>query len=201
MKKGMKNKGGINMKKLMYTGIIMLIMIFILATNVYAYENSTFKIDLPSDYSEMSYGGLHMFIKNEDTGIIIYTVEAAGLKKNISTMTKSEVKELVEELLEENVTILDQGKEKLGKSKAIKARAMNDEEYIDIYIVVSDKHILLILFRAPSEAELDTTEYLEIKKSFKMKERTTNTTLIRVIILVVIGVGIFLKFKRKYMPA
>ena len=189
------------MKKLMYTGIIMLIMIFILATNVYAYENSTFKIDLPSDYSEMSYGGLHMFIKNEDTGIIIYTVEAAGLKKNISTMTKSEVKELVEELLEENVTILDQGKEKLGKSKAIKARAMNDEEYIDIYIVVSDKHILLILFRAPSEAELDTTEYLEIKKSFKMKERTTNTTLIRVIILVVIGVGIFLKFKRKYMPA
>lgn len=188
------------MKKLMYTGITMLIAIFILGTNVYAFENSTFKMDLPSNYAEMSFEGIHVFTKDEDTGIVIYTIEEAGFKKNISTMTKSEIKELVEGLLKDDVTILKQGKEKLGKSKAIRARATNDGQYMDIYIVVSDKHILLIFFKAPNEAKLDSTEYLEIKSSFKMKERTTNTTLIRVVIVVIIGAGIFLKFKRKYMP-
>lgn len=187
------------MNKLIYIIGVIIITICMLAVNVYAYENSTFKIDLPSDYKEMSYEGLYMFVKSEDSGIVIYSIESEGLKKDLSSMSESEVEELIDGVLKDDINILQQKKEKLGNAKAIKARAENDDSYLDMYIVVSDKHILLIAFTAASEAELDSEEYLEIKDSFEMKEKTTNTTLINVGIAVVAAIALVLKFRRKLM--
>ena len=140
-------------------------------------------------------------IQDENTGIMILTIEAGGLKKDIGSMSNSEVKELVQETFGYGENILSQRKDKLGKSKAIKARVLSDETYIDTYITVSDKHIVLVNFTAENEEDLDSSEYKEIKKSFKMKEGTTNVTIIKFVIGIIIIVSLILKFKKKYLPS
>ena len=190
------------MKKLICITVIMILMICMLTIDVYAYENDIFKIDLPSDYGQVNYGNIYMFVKSEETVIVIYTVNSVGLKKNISTMSKSDVEEIIGSVVDDDITIIEQDKEKLGKSKAIKARVRDEENnYMDMYIVVSDKHVLLVCFMAESEAGLDSAEYLKIKKSFKMKERTTNSTVIRVLIFGAVAVGVVLKIRKKYFIA
>lgn len=186
------------MKKVRSIIIFTILTICILTTNIYAYENDIFKIDLPSDYAEMSVSGVYIFTKNEEKGIIIHSVDSVGLKKNISTMSKDDVEELIDIVLKDDVNILEQKKEKLGKAKAIKARAENDGDYLDLYIVVSDKHILLVMFTAPTEAELDNEEYLEIKDSFKMKERTTNATFVKILGVLAVGAGVVFKYRKKF---
>lgn len=166
------------MKKLIKISLIIIILMFMLITNVYAFENEIYKIDIPNEYVSMSYSGIDAFSKSSDMGIMIYSYKSEGFKKNISTMTQSEIDEIFSNVIGKNATVLEQTKEKLGKSKAIKARVIYDGSYMDMYIVVSDKHILLISFVAPNEEELDSNEILNIKKSFKMKEKTTNTTLL-----------------------
>ena len=131
---------------------------------------------------------------------MLFTIKAEGLKKDISTMSQSEVKELIGKVVSDDVNIIQQKKEKLGKAKALKARVLNDDTYIDMYILVSDKHILLVSFAAPTESELDSEEYLEIKKSFKMKEKTTNATFVKIGIGALACVGGVLKFKNRFMP-
>lgn len=178
-----------------------IIVTLLLSVNVYAYENEIFKIEVPADYVEMSYSGLYTFVKSEEKGIVVYAFESAGLKKDISAMSQSDVEELIGELISDDVTILEQEKEKLGKSKAIKARVKDEEDstYMDMYIVLSDKHILFVCFTAATEAELDDIEYLEIKASFKMKEKTTNATLVKAGIFVLACGGVVLKAKRRYI--
>ena len=189
------------MKNLLEIAIISIIIIFLLSTSIFAYETDVFKIDIPDDYMSMGYSGMDIFYKTENTGIMILTIEAGGLKKDIGSMSNSEVKELVQETFGYGENILSQRKDKLGKSKAIKARVLSDETYIDTYITVSDKHIVLVNFTAENEEDLDSSEYKEIKKSFKMKEGTTNVTIIKFVIGIIIIVSLILKFKKKYLPS
>ena len=151
------------MKNLLEIAIISIIIIFLLSTSIFAYETDVFKIDIPDDYMSMGYSGMDIFYKTENTGIMILTIEAGGLKKDIGSMSNSEVKELVQETFGYGENILSQRKDKLGKSKAIKARVLSDETYIDTYITVSDKHIVLVNFTAENEEDLDSSEYKEIK--------------------------------------
>lgn len=189
------------MKNLLEIAIISIIIIFLLSTSIFAYETDVFKIDIPDDYMSMGYSGMDIFYKTENTEIMILTIEAGGLKKDIGSMSNSEVKELVQETFGYGENILSQRKDKLGKSKAIKARVLSDETYIDTYITVSDKHIVLVNFTAENEEDLDSSEYKEIKKSFKMKEGTTNVTIIKFVIGIIIIVSLILKFKKKYLPS
>ena len=185
------------MNKLIRISIISIMMIFFLTLNVCAFENEIYKMNIPSEYASMSYAGMDVFTKGEEYGVVIYSFEAVGLKKNLSTMPKSEVNELLGKVISKDAKIIEQSKEKLGKAKSIKARVLHEESYMDVYIVVSDKHILLISFVAPNQSELDSEEYLEIKKSFKMKERTTNANLVKFGIGAVAVVGAVFKFKNQ----
>ena len=107
-------------------------------------------------------------------------------------MSKSEINDLVSKITGYRTEVITQGKEKIGDSKAINVRVKSrtSGEYMDIYIVVSDKHVLLVDFLAKSEAELDNAEFIKIKRSFKMKEKTTNVTVIRFLEFVIIVGGI-----------
>ncbi len=52
-----------------------------------------------------------------------------------------------------------------------------------------------------SEADLENNDYAIIKKSFKLKDRTTNWKAIRVIIYIAaIGIGIFIKTRKSGNP-
>ena len=185
------------MKKLMSILMIGVTAVLLLTINVYGYENEIYKIDVPSDYKELGYQGSSVFSKSEDIGITIFSKKSEGLKKDFNTMTDSEVNEIIDTLFGYKTDIISKGKEKLGKSKSIKARVKSSDSYMDVYIVVSDKHILLIGFLAPSEAELDSQEFTSIKKSFKMKEKTTNTTLLRGGLLLLAGGGSVIGYIRK----
>lgn len=188
------------MKKLLEISIISIMIMFALSMNVCAYETDVYKIDIPSDYVSMGYSGMDLFYKSENTGIMIITVESKGLKKDIGAMSNSDVKELVQDTFGYGDNILSQRKEKLGKAQAIKIRVQEDDTYMDIYMTVSDKHGVLTTFIAESEAELDSREFNEIKKSFKMKEGTTNVTIIKLIVIIIIVVVLLLKFRKKFLP-
>ena len=145
---------------------ICVILLCVFTINVYGYKNEVYKIDVPSDYEELSYDDSVIFSKSENLGITILTYKSEGLKKDFNIMSKSEI---INKLFGYNTDIIDKGKEKLGKSKAIKARVKSSDAYMDIYIVVSDKHILLVNFISDDEVYLDSQEFTDIKKSFKMK--------------------------------
>ena len=188
------------MKKLLKIFIISIMIMFELSMNVCAYETDVYKIDIPSDYMSMGYSGMDLFYKSENTGIMILTVESKGLKKDIGAMSNSDVKELVQDIFGYGNNILSQRKEKLGKAQAIKVRVLEDDTYMDMYITVSDKHIVATTFIAESEAELDSREFKEIKKSFKMKEGTTNVTILKIVFIIIVVVGLLLKFRKKFLP-
>ena len=167
------------MKKILNVFFLSIVLVLMLEMNVYGFENETYKIDIPSDYQELSSRGTAVFAKTDHTGITIFSIESSGLKKDINTMSQSEINEILNKLFGYKTQVLSKGKEKLGKSKAIKARVKSEDSYMDTYIVVSDKHVLLIAFIAKDELTLDSQEFASIKKSFKMKEKTTNVTLLR----------------------
>lgn len=196
------------MKKLMKKSFILSILIIImLQISVYAYENDIYKLEVPDTYEKSEFSNSAIFTKSslgKANTILVYVRPSAGLKKDISAMTKSDIDELVSLLVDKNggkEELLEQKKEKLGNSKAIKIRIkraeQNDTSYMDMYVTVSDKHIVLVAFMAEDISDLDSTEYKNIKKSFKMKERTTNVTILKVAgIVVVIGVMALVLKKR-----
>ena len=186
------------MSKLRYIIMIGILLMFLLTICVYGFENEIYKIDIPNTYTSDTYLGSSMFTKDKDTGIIILSVKSEGLKKDFSTMSKTEMNEIIDKLVGYKTDIIDRKKEKLGKSKSIKARLKSkDSGYVDMYIVVSDKHVLLVGFIAPYESDLDSQEFKSIKKSFKMKERTTNATLIRVGGFLLVAGGSFVGYNKK----
>ena len=181
--------------------LITIIMISCSVITVYGFENDIYKIDLPDDYESLSTKSISAFVKNEsdgDIGICIYSIESIGLKKDFSTMSKYEVKELLGTVMKDDIDVVETNKEKLGKSKAIKARVKDDDSYFDFYIVTSNKHILLIAFSAPTIEELDNEEFVAIKKSFKMKEWSTNATLVK-FGLGALAVGGFVLKQKRYL--
>ena len=178
------------MKKIVGLLIIVIIMSS-LTINVYGYENETYKIDVPNEYKEIESNGSCIFSKSKNLGIVILSVEANGLKKDFNTMSRTEMNQTLDRLFGYSTNIINKEKEKIGSSKSIKARLKSSNSYMDVYIVTSDKHIMLIGFIAPTEDELDSQEYDTIKKSFKMKEKTTNVTLLCIVIYALaIGGGV-----------
>lgn len=93
-------------------------------------------------------------------------MEAKGLKKDFSTMSQSDVEDILKYFdggADDDIVVLERKKEKLGKSKAIKARIEMEEKYADVYIVTSDKHIVIVYFVAPTLLDLNSEEVKKIK--------------------------------------
>ena len=196
------------MKKLMKRSFILsVLIIMILEMSIYAYENDVYKLEVPDTYEKSEFSNSAIFTKSSSgkaNTILVYVKPAYGLKRDINAMTKSQIDELVSLLVDKSSQteeLVEQKKEKLAKSKAIKVRIKrnekNDISYMDMYITVSDKHIVLVAFMAQDISDLDSIEYKNIKDSFILKEKTTNVTILKVVgIILVIGVITLILKKR-----
>lgn len=161
------------MKCIKYSLVTMFIIMVIFTTSVYAYENDTYKIDIPNDYLEMGSDAVKMFMKDMSNMILIYSIESSN-NIDISEMTNDEIKEFISNFQSENNTnMVITGKEqtKLGKTKALHITAQQDGEYADMYLMSSNKHIVGVSFIAQNKADLESEEINSIKDSFSMKEK------------------------------
>ena len=189
------------MRKITLYFLVCLFFIFALTQTVFGFENDIYKIEVPSNYTKIDYKDSCIFTNSNDMGITVICVESSGIKKDINTMSRVETKEVIDSLFDSDTEILDQGKDKLGKAKALKARVKTSDSYMDVYIVPSDKHVILAGFVSTTESKLDSEEFKTIKNSFVLKEKLTNVTLIRVggfiVIAAITAFGYYLKNKRK----
>ena len=162
--------------------------IMIITPICYGYENESFKIDIPSNYIKFEYGSVYMFVNDtdeKDMGVSIFMYESKGLKKNIDSISNSEIRELANKAAGSSgeVNIVKQGKEKIGKHKAIEILSKTDDGYVEVYLLASDDHIFMVCFVGNTIDDINSKDFKEIKKSFKIKEKITNPTLIKVFVL------------------
>ena len=90
-------------------------------------------------------------------------------------------------------------KSKLGKEKAIKVVLKDDDnDYYEIYILLSNKYVYMVAFTANSQLDLDNADYKMVKDSFKLKDMTTNPTVVYILgAVIVMGASIFFKSRKK----
>lgn len=88
-------------------------------------------------------------------------------------------------------------KAKLRKEKAVEIILSEDGNYMDLYILASNKYIYMVSFIGKSQADLDNTDYVMIKDSFRLKDATTNFKALYILgVIVVIAISAFVKFKK-----
>lgn len=86
---------------------------------------------------------------------------------------------------------------KLGKEKAVEVILSEDGDYMDLYILASNKYIYMVNFVGKSQADLENTDYAMIKNSFRLKDATTNFKVLYMVgIIIVIAISAFVKFKK-----
>lgn len=185
------------MKNILKTSLIISILLIICSTNVLAYADELFKFDLPDTYKEQESGDEDTLIfvdtKNEARGIVISKQKDKGLKKSVWDIEDSDLDRIVRTMSYGSEVVDKDKKAKLGKEKAVKIILRNslfgEEQYLEMYLIASNNYVCAIAFTGESEADLDCEDYKMIKKSFKLKDRSTNPVAIFIIIALV-GVGI-----------
>lgn len=184
--------------------IILIILFFTLIPIVFGYSNELFKFDLPEGYGSVEYQNTYIFAKTDDSsrGLIVMAKEDSGLKKSVWNVDDSDLNKIVRSFSLGSNVIETEKKAKLGKEKAIRFLLESDGDYIEMYILASNKYIYAVMFAGKSQSDFDNDEYKMIKKSFKLKDRTTNPTVIYVLVAVA-AIGIkplikFLKARKEY---
>ena len=189
------------MIKTMFKILLFSIIGVVICSNVYAYSDDLFKFDLPSTYGNLSYQNMRIFSdsNNSNRAIMIYAEESAGLKKSVWSIDDSDLNRIVSMLGRGDNIISKDKKSKLGKEKAIKVVLKDDEnDYYETYILLSNKYIYMVVFTANSQSDLDNADYKMIKDSFKLKDRTTNPTVVYILgAVVVIGVSTFFNARKR----
>lgn len=181
--------------------ILILIYIFLelFSTICLGYSDELFEFDLPNNYGNLSYKGIYAFASTDDSkrGFIIYTHEDSDIKKSVWDVSNNDFDRLISKFASTSNIISKDKKAKLGKEKALKATVKVDDEYMDIYILASNKYIYMVIFNGKTQDDLNNSEYDIIKKSFKLKDHTTNYRLIYIfIVIVAIAISMFLRFRR-----
>lgn len=187
-------------KQISKVTLVLIIFLSITYSSVLAYSDDLFKFDLPSSYGNLSYNNMYVFAdtENENRGMMIYTYEDKGLKKSVWDIEESDLNTITRYLGVGSNVIKKDKKAKLGKEKAVNIVMEEDNEYVDIYILASNKYIYMVVFIGNSQAELSNEDYETIKESFKLKDRTTNPTIIYILIVAAgIGIRCFIKFKKQ----
>ena len=173
----------------------------VICSNVYAYSDELYKFDLPSTYGNLSYQNMRIFSdsKNSNRAIMIYAEESAGLKKSVWSIDDSDLNRIVSMLGRGDNIISKDKKSKLGKEKAIKVFLKDDDnDYYEIYILLSNKYVYMVAFTANSQLDLDNADYKMVKDSFKLKDMTTNPTVVYILgAVIVMGASIFFKSRKK----
>ena len=184
--------------------IVFIILFFTLIPIVLGYSNDLFKFDLPEGYGVVEIKNAYTYVKasDPDRNFIIMVTESAGLKKSVWKIDDSDMDKLVRTFSMGAKVIETEKKAKLGKEKAIRFLLDSDGDYIEMYILASNKYIYGVIFSGKSQADLENDEYKMIKKSFKLKDRTTNPTVIYILVAVA-AFGIkplikFLKMRKEY---
>lgn len=192
--------GVIQMKNKMIGSIFLTVLIVIMnLSSVMAYSDDLFKFDLPDNYANVSYQGMNIFTdpNNENRGMIIYSRENKQIKKSVWDIDKDDLKDLVNSLSGSANVVKTEKRAKLGKEKAVEVVLSNEGNYIDLYILASNKYIYMVTFMGETETDLDNSDYAMIKKSFKLKDATTNFRLLYVIVaVIVIAIGAYLKYRK-----
>ncbi len=188
--------------------IIKILLIFILLSTTFisvsnAYENEIFSFDLPDGYGAMEYKegnqGMYVFAQAESKrGLIVYVKDDKALKKSVWNIEESDLNRIKSLFSINGSNIQTDKKAKLGKEKAIKFTLNNNGEYMELYILASNNHIYMVVFTGKSNAELNNDEYKMIKDSFKLKDRTTNPTVIYILVIgIIVAIVFFTKYRKQ----
>lgn len=184
------------MKRIIYGLIATAMILIFLASNVYAYENNLYKMDIPSDYYEIGNEFGRVFMKN-DNAITVITIEKDS-KRDIYDLSDSEVKEFIDAYEQEDygISIINQEKGKIGNKKAIHLIGKLNDGYCDMYIMNSNRHFLMVTFISDSLDGLNKEEYQKIKDSFVMKETMIDyKVIVGVAAIIIVGAYYFIKQK------
>ena len=160
------------MKKKLFCFITVFTLLLIMATNVYAYENSIYKIEVPSNYFEMGTDSLKIFMKDSSNTIMVYSIDSKN-DRDIASFSDSELEEFIKQVQQESTSklqIIDKEKGKLGNAKAIHLSVQENSIYGDMYIMTSNKHMVMVAFFCENRENLRSDEFVKIKDSFKFKE-------------------------------
>ena len=188
------------MKNIIYSIITMSIILLMFTTDVYAYENSTYKIDIPNNYLQVGNEDIKIFMKDKSNMICVYSMEVKN-NRDIASLSNTELKEVIstfEKTSDSNMQIIDNEKGKLGNTKALHLSVQQNGLYGDLYLMSSNKHYIVVLFMSENKEDLNSTEFIKIKDSFKMKEKFIDVkTVAGVAGLVIVGVIGFIKKRKK----
>ena len=167
--------------------IVLLIIFFTLVPMVFGFSNDLFKFDLPEGYGNLEYNNSFVFAKTDESGrgMIILAKEYPGLKKSVWSIEQSDMNRLVNILSGSSNVVKTEKRAKLGKEKAIRVIVEADGSYIEMYILASNKYVYGVMFAGKSVSDFENEDYKMIKKSFKLKDRTTNPIAIYIVIAIV----------------
>lgn len=187
------------MKKIIGSLFLMIVIVFTTLSNCFAYSDELFDLDLPESYINVAYQNMYVFTdsKNEKRGFIIYAREDRNIKKSVWDIDRADMEKLVRSFSRGAKVVRTEKRAKLGKEKAVKIILSDDGDYIDLYILASNKYVYLVTFLGSSQGDLENTDYDIIKKSFKLKDATTNFRVLYVIIvLIIIAISSYLKYRK-----
>ena len=187
-------------KKLLITIILILIIAELFSTTSFGFSDDLFEFDLPSDYGNLSYNGIYVFSSSTDSnrGMLIYTSDDTKMKKSVWDISNSDFNKLVSQIASPSNIVTTDKRAKLGKEKAIKVTLRESGEYMDIYMLASNKYIYMIAFKGKTLADLSNSDYTMIQNSFKLKDHTTNFKLIYIFVIVgLIAIRLFFIFRKK----
>lgn len=169
-----------------------------MTTFSFGFSDDLFEFNLPDNYANMSYQTMYIFsdTNNSGRGLVIQARADSSVKKSVWDIDKSDLDKLVSSLSYGTNVINTNRRAKLGKEKAVELVISSDGDYIDMYILASNKYIYAVIFTGKSEEELNNSDYKMIKDSFKLKDHTTNFRALYIIFLV-IAIGISFLYKNK----
>lgn len=188
-------------KKVLVTIFLIIVIMFAFIETCFAYEDELFEFDLPSNYANMSYQSFYIFgdtSGNTERGFMIYAYENSEIKKSVWDIDEYDINKLVRQLGYGSTVVSTDRRAKLGKEKAVEIILRDGSNYIDIYIMASNKYIYMAMFFGETQAELSNPDYEMIKNSFKLKDATTNYKAIFTVgfIILIIVVTLFSSRRR-----
>lgn len=186
-------------KKLIGIFSLVILMLFMSISNCFAYSDDLFEFDLPSSYVNMSYQTMRMFSDsdNSDRGLVIYANPNSMIKKSVWDIDEDDLEDLVDSLAYNSTVISTDRKAKLGEEKAVEVIVSDDGDYIDLFILASNKYIYMVTFVGNSQSDLNNSDYAMIKNSFKLKDHTTNFRAIYIIgIIAIAGISLFFRLRK-----
>lgn len=197
---------------------IMIVSILILS-NVMAYSNDSYSIDVPTTYTVQNQSESDdyiMFVKDDATNINIYMRENTD-ETNIKDATESDMEEFVSSYINQikssydiNLDVLKKEKTTInGYDALFISTKWNSEDmygydiYQNQYILTSKNHIYTLTLTSNNSDEFNSQDVLNIKSSFTIKDELIKDdsglltgVFVGILIIVIASVIIFRKLKK-----